>query len=244
MYHRLDPDHLTTTLDQLRARINDRFPDASLGHVCGELSQMARAAKARVESIEKPRLGLRVLIGIVIIAGLSGLLAIAVFVSRYKANTEALSMIQGIDAGFNILVLTGGALYYLVSLEQRSKRRKALADLHRLRSIVHVIDMHQLTKDPSAALSGGAPTAHSPKRVMSNFELMRYLDYCSEMLSLTAKLAALYAQSSRDTAVIGTVNELEQLAANLSQKIWQKIMVVEMAEGRRGKGVVQVERSE
>ena len=33
---------------------------------------------------------------------------------------------------------------------------------------------------------------------MSEFELMRYLDYCSEMLSLTGKLAALYMQNMRD----------------------------------------------
>ena len=30
----------------------------------------------------------------------------------------------------------------------------------------------------------------SPKRLLSPFELTRYLDYCSEMLSLAAKVAA------------------------------------------------------
>jgi len=34
---------------------------------------------------------------------------------------------------------------------------------------------------------------------MSPFLLCRYLDYCSELLSLTGKLAALYAQSFSDT---------------------------------------------
>jgi hypothetical protein len=33
---------------------------------------------------------------------------------------------------------------------------------------------------------------------MSPFELTRYLDYCSEMLSLTSKLAAVYAQNLPD----------------------------------------------
>ena len=40
---------------------------------------------------------------------------------------------------------------------------------------------------------------------MTPFELTRYLDYCSEMLSLTAKIAALYAQSSSDAVVIDAV---------------------------------------
>ena len=36
----------------------------------------------------------------------------------------------------------------------------------------------------------------------NRFELSRYLDYCSEMLSLTAKLAALYAQNLPDPVII------------------------------------------
>jgi hypothetical protein len=47
------------------------------------------------------------------------------------------------------------------------------------------------------------------------------------MLSLTGKLAALYAQSVNDTVVVEAVNDIENLATNLSRKIWQKIMMVE-----------------
>jgi hypothetical protein len=61
---------------------------------------------------------------------------------------------------------------------------------------------------------------------MSEFELMRYLDYCSEMLSLTGKLAALYMQNMRDPVVIESVNEIEDLTTSLSRKIWQKIMIL------------------
>jgi hypothetical protein len=62
---------------------------------------------------------------------------------------------------------------------------------------------------------------------MSPFELTRYLDYCSEMLSLTSKLAALYAQNLPDPVVIDAVNEIESLTTNLSQKIWQKITILD-----------------
>jgi hypothetical protein len=47
------------------------------------------------------------------------------------------------------------------------------------------------------------------------------------MLSLSSKVAALYAQSTTDAQVIDAVNELERLTTNLSQKIWQKINIVE-----------------
>ena len=63
---------------------------------------------------------------------------------------------------------------------------------------------------------------------MTPFELTRYLDYCSEMLSLTAKLAALYAQSSSDAVVIDAVSDLTTLTTNLSSKIWQKITLVQV----------------
>ena len=65
---------------------------------------------------------------------------------------------------------------------------------------------------------------------MSPYELMRYLDYCSEMLSLAATVATLYAQSSRDSVVIGAVTELEQVSTNLSHKIWQKITLIRDVE--------------
>ena len=62
---------------------------------------------------------------------------------------------------------------------------------------------------------------------MTPFELTRYLDYCSEMLSLTSKLAAVYAQNLPDPVVIDAVNEVESLTTNLSQKIWQKITILD-----------------
>ena len=81
--------------------------------------------------------------------------------------------------------------------------------MHELRALAHVIDMHQLSKDPSMPAGTGVATPSSPVRTMSHFELVRYLDYCSEMLSLTGKLAALYVQSFDDDALerIGRVHD-------------------------------------
>jgi hypothetical protein len=64
-------------------------------------------------------------------------------------------------------------------------------------------------------------------RDLTNEQLMRYLDYCAEMLSLTGKLAALYAQYFPDATVVAAVNDVEQLTTNLSRKIWQKIVLVQ-----------------
>jgi hypothetical protein len=61
---------------------------------------------------------------------------------------------------------------------------------------------------------------------------MRYLDYCSEMLSLTAKCAALYAERLSDSVVVDTVGDIERLTSDLSSKIWQKITIIETLDGR------------
>jgi hypothetical protein len=83
-----------------------------------------------------------------------------------------------------------------------------------------------LTKEPASVLSGGPSTPNSPRRTLTPFQLGRYLDYCSEMLSLVAKLAVLYAQSQPDPVIVDAVSDLERLTANLSQQIWQKIMLI------------------
>jgi len=156
-----------------------------------------------------------------------GLFIIAFAVKFQIGSTELLSVLQAVEAAANIVVLLGAVLFFLISLETRLKRNRSLRDLHVFRSIAHVIDMHQLTKDPSSVLASECATASSPQRTMSSFELTRYLDYCSEMLSLTSKLAAVYAQNLPDPVVIDAVNEIESLTTNLSQKIWQKITILD-----------------
>jgi hypothetical protein len=101
-----------------------------------------------------------------------------------------------------------------------------LEGLQGLRGYAHVVDMHQLNKDPAALAANLPRTRSSPERDLSPQELLRYLDYCSELLSVISKFAALYSQYSRDRVVIETVNDVEQLSSMLSAKIWQKIMII------------------
>jgi hypothetical protein len=137
--------------------------------------------------------------------------------------------VQVIESVVNEFIFLGLALFFLSSIEVRAKRKFALKALHRLRSIAHVIDMHQLTKDPVYVLDNATPTPSSPERSMTSFELVRYLDYCTEMLSLNSKLAALYGQFMNDSVVLASVNDMENLADSLSAKIWQKIMILDLA---------------
>jgi hypothetical protein len=96
-----------------------------------------------------------------------------------------------------------------------------------LRSLAHIVDMHQLTKDPERVTGPPANTESSPKRALTPFELTRYLDYCSEMLALISKAAALHVQAFDDPPTLDAVEQIEDLTAGLSRKIWQKIMILD-----------------
>lgn len=227
MYRTLDAAKIIATLEQLESRIRERFPDSGLRKVCCELLEIARETDARSARIARPRVSLRFLLALLVCAA-AALLAYVGF--RILANTRAgndlFSTLQGIDSGFNILVLLGAILFFMWSIEERLKRGRILAELHKLRSIVHVIDMHQLTKDPATGASVTHATPSSPKRDLTPFELTRYLDYCTEMLSLAAKVAVLYAQTFPDPVVTEAVNDLERTSSSLSQNIWQKINIL------------------
>jgi hypothetical protein len=227
MFRTLDSARIIATLETLRRRIAERFPGASLAKVCAELIAIAGESRARTTRIARPDYGLRAGIGAVIVGGLVLLAIAAGFIEVKKEGTNVYGILQGIESGFNIIVLMGASIFFLATLETRLKRRIAMEGLHELRSIVHVIDMHQLTKDPTTLSEAGRATESSPKRTMSAFDLGRYLDYCSEMLSLIAKVAALYAQSSKDPVVVDAASDIGQITTNLSNKIWQKITLVQ-----------------
>lgn len=223
----LDPAKILLTAERLEARIAERFPEASLRRVAGELMRVAAEAAKRSAWIASPLVPLRVGLGLLIVAisiVLGGLLASLNVKFEVGSITE---LVQAVEAGINDLVLFGAGVFFLLTWELRIKRRRALRAIHELRSLAHIIDMHQLTKDPEHLLDGGAPTASSPQRVMSRFELLRYLDYCSELLSLISKLAALYVQHFDDPVVLSSVDQVEDLTNGLSRKIWQKINIID-----------------
>ncbi|MCW5774776.1 MAG: hypothetical protein KIT16_24230 [Rhodospirillaceae bacterium] len=226
MYRRLDPAAIADTLGTLERRIAERFPERGLRKVCAELTTLARLSGDRIRRISAPQYGLRLATGAVIAFGLALLVYVSLLLDVKREGTNVYGILQGFESGFNIVVLVGAAIFFIARSETRWKRKQAMEALHELRSVVHVIDMHQLTKDPNTFGPDAAPTASSPQRDLGPYALGRYLDYCSEMLSLAAKVAALYAQSSKDPVVIDAASDIGATTINLSNKIWQKITIL------------------
>ncbi|NRA12556.1 MAG: hypothetical protein HRT57_11435 [Crocinitomicaceae bacterium] len=226
----LNGEQIIATIDRLEKRIGDRFPDSGLRNICNEFLNFAKQSKKNIQWIGAPNIPLRFLCSFIILIGLGGLFYSISFVDLKVQNTTLETVVTISEAVFNDILLLGASVFFLVTMETRLKRKRALKALNQLRVAAHVIDMYQLTKDPMTIQSKEEATPNSPSRTMSRFELQRYLDYCSECTALIAKIAALYSQSFPDEVVVRSVNEIEVLSTGLSRKIWQKIVILDNLE--------------
>jgi hypothetical protein len=197
---------------------------------------VARASVERARRIRSPRLLPRA-ISVVLLLAMAALLVYAGLHARPPPGTiDAFELVQGIEATLSGFVLLGAVVLFVVTLEVRFKRKRTLEALHELRVLAHVIDMHQLAKDPERIFDGFAETASSPHLELTPFQLDRYLNYCGDLLALLGKVAAWYLQGFQDEVVLGAVNEIEDLTNGLSRKIWQKLMLLDQMKQRGCEG--------
>jgi hypothetical protein len=230
VYRTLRADRIIETAQQLEARILERFPKSSLGKLAAELSSIADEGRDRCDAIRRSHHPLRIGGFILIAVGIGGLVALFSQVEFTAGMWQIENFLEGFEAILASIVFIGAAIAFLITLDTRYKRRKALDAIGELRAIAHIVDMHQLTKDPEPTIVQGPATPSSPKRALTPFELNRYLDYCSELLSIIAKIGALYVQAFPDPVALRAVDEVEDLCSGLSQKIWQKVMILDHLE--------------
>jgi hypothetical protein len=229
-FQRLDPSAVQGTVDRLVMRITRRFPDRNLGRVAAELSELVGEVTAQ-SSADRRRnraisLACRVTaIAIVAIAITAIVLAVHDALPE-SGDVRGFQWLSVLESGIADLVYASIAVYFLMSLPNRLTRRRLLTLLHRLRSLAHVVDMHQLTKDPERLQERFRGTDATIAFTLNAAELENYLDYCSEILSLVAKTAALCAEESTDAVVLDTVSEVETLTVGLAREIWQKISLL------------------
>ena len=227
LHEPLEAPAVRETVDELYGRIEARFPTRGLLGVCGDLiklvDEVQTSAGQGQRRIRMARVVSRVVMVLVLIATAVALvLAVhdALFGDGVRNSIDVLDLAE---TAVNDLVYAAIAIFFLWSFPERLQRSRLLNLLHQLRSTAHVIDMHQLTKDPEQLKPSWVPTSKSTKLNMTRDQVERYLDYCSEMLSLVGKTAALCAEESRDSVILETVSTIENLTVGLSRKIWQKI---------------------
>jgi hypothetical protein len=232
-YFQLDGSRILQTATVLHSRIEERFPGFSLANAAGQIEASVRATSGRIASLSEPHWPLRItsmclLVLTVLFLGY-GLFG-AVDWGGGDGSLTFTDFVALLEPSLGSSVFVGAFFVFVTSIERRWKHQRVLTAISELRSFIHVVDMHQLTKDPERIRHHGPNTESSPTRRLTTFELGRYLEYCSEMLSTISKVAALYAQAFPDPVILTAADQVETLATGMSQKIWQKLVLLGNAD--------------
>jgi hypothetical protein len=204
-----------------------------LAAVANEVAAVAEGTVARVAEIKRPRIGLRIAVGVMVLLVLSGPLLFSFVLSFSEEVTNLGDFLEATDAGLHMLLVLAGGIFFLVGMENRMRRNQALDAIAEFRSLAHLVDLHQINKDPG--LDSLKPPEDDKRTVRSDEALASYLDFSGDLLSIVGKLAAYYAQNLSDRVVLDAVNEIETLTSSLSNKLWLKILVLRemMANAKR-----------
>jgi hypothetical protein len=228
-YHEIRSKEIIATVDYIAHTIKERFPDSALAKIAREIYESSKKMDSNVDRILKPRPWLRVLsIVLTLLLVLFGMalifLSFRMVIYNLKEVASTADFLQGIDSVMSALVLLGGALFFLITGEQKIRRRQTLHHLNELRAVAHVIDLHQLKKDPAIV---------NKEQKLSQQRTAEYLDYCSDLLSIIGKMAAYYEKNIEDNEVREAAEGVENLTTGLSRKIWQKIMITQLDKHKK-----------
>jgi hypothetical protein len=221
--------HVGATVAHLERRIHARFGERGLTKAVRDLGQLVVLVQIEAGQsharLRRTTLAARAT-SITIIAATAFALVLSLRAAVIEGLERNADWVGFVESAINDLVFAAIAVLFLWAMPERLERRALLRLLHRLRSLAHVIDMHQLSKDPEQVSPTYVPTAESVRHGLDADQLYHYLDYCSEMLSLTAKTAALCGEHTSDGVVLETISTIETLTTELSNKIWQKISLL------------------
>ena len=225
MKHNIEVDSIKIkkTINKLEWRILERFPNSNLLIISKNLSLLLEETNNNIAENNKPNYIVRIILTLIVATSIILFVKIISF-TNFEEEIDSLNSVTALsDSLFNVIFLLSAGLLSLFSIENKIKRKKIIKTINKLRSFLHVVDMHQLTKDPIVNDNNHIQTMNSPIRTLTNYELKRYLDYSSEMISLVSKISTLFAQHFQDEVIISKVNEIESLSSALTQKIWLKI---------------------
>jgi len=211
--HRLDPAKIIETAENLACEVGKRLPGSTLAGLADELVQIAHGTDERARQARRPIYGIRAgsLLAIALTALLLWLIARHVH-ARWEFGTIT-ELFEATDAGFNLLAILAGALWFFVSFEARIKRKRVLESIEELREFIHVIDVTQLYYTPELYQSDGDASRGSPR-----FD-HTYLLFCTQMLAVIGNLAPLYTRGAAGDSILRAVTDVEMLANAITAKL-------------------------
>jgi hypothetical protein len=221
--HRLDPARIIETAENLARQIGERLPGSTLATLAVELARIAHVTDERARQARRPIHAIRA--GSFLAIGASILLLSFIMLhvhARWEFGTIT-ELFEATDAGFNLLVLLAGAIWFLATFEARIKRKRALESIEELREFIHVIDVTQLYYTPELFKSEAQPS-HSSLKLDHT-----YLLFCTQMLAVIGNLAPLYTRGAAGDSILRAVSDVELLASAITAKLQSKAESVRAA---------------
>jgi len=215
---KLDGTSILYAIKNLQHQIEISFPDRGLRYTIGELKDEAKTAIILSQKKNNPKVSAwSVTIGAPI---LLFVLIIYFAIESLEFGGDAFNGMDDVDGLVNIVFLSVMFGILIRQYFKITRRTSTMKQLHRIRSLVHVLDMKQQNKKYHNKCK-------TNKRPLSPEENIIYLDDCSQALSLSGKIAALMIEGHNDSLVIAAVSEIDSLCNGISSKIWQKIAVLQ-----------------
>ena len=126
MYRSLDATRITDTVSLLERRVAERFPGSGLSKVAAEVTGVAQQAMKVTAEIDRPNLLLRAVCGVVIVVIATAITATMAELRLAPGEWTWVAAIPVLESVINELVLLGAGLFFLITLESRIKRGRAL----------------------------------------------------------------------------------------------------------------------
>jgi len=221
--HRIDPARIIETAENLARQVSDRLPGSSLAELAVELARIAHVTDERASQARTPIHAIRA--GSFLAIG-AGIVLVSFLLMHIHARWEfgtITELFEATDAGFNLLALLAGAIWFLVKLEARIKRKRALESVEELREFIHVIDVTQLYYTPDL-YNREAASSHSSLKLDHH-----YLLFCTQMLAVIGNLAPLYTRGAAGDSILRAVSDVEMLANAITAKLQSKAESVRAA---------------
>ena len=220
---KLDPDKLCNAIQKLQRLVKKRFPKSTFYKTTMKLSEVAEKAKAVAKDFGGVKRAIWwtviIIAPIALLFLMSSLLLIYLPIESKSTQTGLLDYSETIGLFVDWIILSVLGSLAIRKKYRLNRRKPAMQTLHQLRSIAHLIDLTQHNKNYQTVKDKTLPL----EKRMSAEDCIRYLNYSSQALSLTGKVAAIMIEDYNDSGVIAAVCELDTICNGISVKIWQKI---------------------
>lgn len=172
--------------------MEEEFPSSGLAAVANEVAAVSEGSVDRFHQIQKPRIMMRLMVGILVLCAISGPFLFSVLVNFSEEVTNLGDFLEATDAGLHMILLLAEGIVFLVGMKNRTRRHQALEALAEYRSLADLVELHQINKAPGLDLKE-APE-NDIRTVRTVEALASYLDFSGVLLSIIGKLSAYYAQ--------------------------------------------------